>query len=1587
MARRPLSMPVLSDKTHVSTPRGMRKTSKPVPQTPDEAAASALGSAKTRRIPPFVPADFTTSSTSQSPVSRSPHIKTVSVAELFRRPGFREDCSCYGGKDEVQGAIVALALLDSRQHLQVLFLSAAGRLSMVDFVPPTMTYSDDPLTGAVRAAFLHYWTNFERLPGQCYHKEIDRSETTARRLADSLHLLRLPHGASSIEALLAPKQGRYISIDAIVPDDASVLGRLLPEESIRLSPREPNDPHHDVEFGMRDNVEKRENLLAELVHTERSYVTRLQHLLQDYAQPLRAMNRKGRGLLGNYEINTVFPPALETILLLNTALLRNLEQSDSLAAMADVMTQDLQTLQKSYGRYLEDSAAQETMLRDCLSQPKFKEFCDGVRSSCRQPVGVRELIMEPVTRIPRYALLLTNVVRTMTPDHPAADTFVAALTLCRAIGSMKVSTASQSQERIIRLGTLCQDWPPQLVSANIQVGDMFDAEGLELAPPHGKSTAISLLLLHDRLIVVNRAHASIGVQDILSSNRKGELQFLHMVSLDALSTAVDEQGLLHVINRLDGTLHRYRLHAKKNIAVDSAIRAAQVALKLSDHELTQQHLGHELVFELYNSRNWAQELAARQAIFRLWEDVDDGNHNAFNFVVSFNERNEYCLRYRHGNRVNVLQVSSSLQEIRQKLFDSITRIHQASWLNPGFIGDCAVAQILSSFAETLLGQNSKPTLAAKSRPHSPVKAVSSFLSGIKDRGKNATHTMAKAVLVESPELSRAPAGHQRGSPGDLRHANSANMGDDDRLAVLQAIITALCHSQVFTEADFESVTSREFKHASLVARDPMQQSLNLSGVSTKVLIAAMRIHLKTMFQQSVLSAELAVRLSTELRATAAAAIPRRACFRAAVDSMPNDQAQCLLLLSQFGSHVLGKCSLGARHRFVLCLSEMLVPSKYVTSFLQALETILVDTDAFVPDNGHLTKSGPQLVRNGKILFRSPLTAASTLTTPDLIDDYSGSDPDSHSVARTRSFESMNPPGCDLPRDNMLGIAGLSSTSKKDDKDLPQLPSVEAPVEKMTTLRELCENEGNITAVKPQRKEIVSMIEPRQQAIRPPATPQEIYREFAGFFANAGKAKEEPMSQISATTPTHERTLTPSRLPVPSPSHSRQQSVNHLEQELSDEIASLKLDNRRPSSAAKSLRRSSGIPRKASSSLALGRAFSGSSLFNFDAEGDLDLALHFIAHDGDVPAPRSRTSSRPNTAEDSRTMKLSKSEPRLSSATSALLPSRSTIRREFSPQPGDKKRRERLDLQSEVPEDEAEDCEAALSPLGRHQRTGSRGDALRRLSKQLAALPSSDRDVSPASAQHILATADCLLDKPASAEKCVTSSSLVAEVPVTSATETVLDDGDDDDALEPIDRPQSPGKLDWPAPVLDNVVESAASVRSQSPTPSSIAPSHHFTLHPAAVAKLAATAARRPSTGKRRNSDVAPSVSAYSSISSGGQSQSCAPDAACQARIRALEDEVRLLKLRVRHLIERSGSNASTNATNGTGYQPSPAPTVNPYLAISPTASMVAPRPGRKVDLSRGFSPPAKQIHAGRVVSSPAGTTPLRSSPRRLPVRN
>ncbi|KAJ3859197.1 hypothetical protein EV359DRAFT_51220 [Lentinula novae-zelandiae] len=266
--------------------------------------------------------------------------------------------------------------------------------------------------------------------------------------------------------------------------------------------------------------------INELVTTERSYVKKLQTLKKDYADPLRNFARsKSTAIISKYEATTLFGN-IDSLLPVNEAFLTDLEKMiapngyKAVGGVGDVALRHFKEL-KGFEQYRQYYVKREEAQRfieqemEKRSSP-FEDYIERVKyqsTDARNRVGLRELLMEPVQRIPRYTLLFRLMIKHMPPQDPQRAKLEEADDIASKIALAEADEQTKRAAIVYCLIATIDGFPPNMFSNSRRFIDCIDVEDILLEAPSSSSASstslvgslhCTLFLFDDKLLIVKR---------------------------------------------------------------------------------------------------------------------------------------------------------------------------------------------------------------------------------------------------------------------------------------------------------------------------------------------------------------------------------------------------------------------------------------------------------------------------------------------------------------------------------------------------------------------------------------------------------------------------------------------------------------------------------------------------------------------------------------------------------------------------------------------------------------------------------------------------------------------------------------------------------------------------------------------------------------------------------------------------------------------------------------------------------------------------------------------------------------------------
>lgn len=335
--------------------------------------------------------------------------------------------------------------------------------------------------------------------------------------------------------LITDQSGISEETELLSPDGGSGMVRTNTSGSISAIPSREPRPAENQPSGS-GNPAKFESQVQELVETERSYVRRIDALYNRYAKPLRQRARDREGaIIPLYEAQRLFGNIGE-LLGANLAFLKEMEGllqgQDGLDALKSCIGEVVHRHMACFGCYNEyfgnfekAKHIEQSMTR---SNKAFRDFSDHVKQTTPNlgNVSIRELIMEPVQRIPRYKLLLDGLIKSLPSAYSSQRTRLEdAAVLCSRIASCEVDEKTQRAAVLWSFGRNVQGFPAGLFSVRRKFIDAIDVDDFPIDGPSAmfspsaavasRAVPCTLFLFDDSVLVAKRLSPTASGRRIL----------------------------------------------------------------------------------------------------------------------------------------------------------------------------------------------------------------------------------------------------------------------------------------------------------------------------------------------------------------------------------------------------------------------------------------------------------------------------------------------------------------------------------------------------------------------------------------------------------------------------------------------------------------------------------------------------------------------------------------------------------------------------------------------------------------------------------------------------------------------------------------------------------------------------------------------------------------------------------------------------------------------------------------------------------------------------------------------------------------
>ncbi|RGP80886.1 rho guanyl nucleotide exchange factor [Fusarium longipes] len=324
---------------------------------------------------------------------------------------------------------------------------------------------------------------------------------------------------------------------------------FLPTSRLRRAPSKPTALNRSKSF-LKDQKAELRMKLRELVETEERYVAKVRELVTNVAADFReGAQARAPGSLSpsEEELEKLFPNSADGILQVNSAFmeeLRRILDDTEEEALRDMETPTMNFMGSKIGRTKDPSGALAIARLFLEWFPKFTEcYQDYIKasqhfptllnsfldqqSSFRQRVTqtgeqtIRSILIEPVQRLPRYSLLIDQIVGCIPMTHPALQPMLKARDIITNICSMDEPLPDKPHVTN-RLRNMVEAWPLNLEPQGRLIAT---ADFTELAPPfqpllNQSDKSGIFLLFSDCVVILKKMSGNMTGRDLLREIEK-----------------------------------------------------------------------------------------------------------------------------------------------------------------------------------------------------------------------------------------------------------------------------------------------------------------------------------------------------------------------------------------------------------------------------------------------------------------------------------------------------------------------------------------------------------------------------------------------------------------------------------------------------------------------------------------------------------------------------------------------------------------------------------------------------------------------------------------------------------------------------------------------------------------------------------------------------------------------------------------------------------------------------------------------------------------------------------------------------------
>uniref|UniRef100_A0A1I7VT66 DH domain-containing protein n=1 Tax=Loa loa TaxID=7209 RepID=A0A1I7VT66_LOALO len=299
---------------------------------------------------------------------------------------------------------------------------------------------------------------------------------------------------------------------------------------------------------IRRHNDVRNMAIRELCDTERTFVEDLEYLIQKYMRPLRQPLECT--LIDRILADKIFYKVPEILIHHQhflAALCDRLDTFQTDTRIGDVLLSHFrkQSMVDTYIAFVDNFKFSKQSIKQARERPAFEKYYMRCRRDHRNKLDLDSLLISPIQRVPRYELIVKQIIKHTSVEHADYDSLLLAQKYIHELATKINRQKEESEEMEQRLREIeaIVDGLDDLVTT----GRSFNRYDVVTVLGTTQNKQRCLFLMSDQIIVTNVRRKSSPSQvfhssDFLDNNR---FKLLFKISLDDVVIAKDTLSLLH----------------------------------------------------------------------------------------------------------------------------------------------------------------------------------------------------------------------------------------------------------------------------------------------------------------------------------------------------------------------------------------------------------------------------------------------------------------------------------------------------------------------------------------------------------------------------------------------------------------------------------------------------------------------------------------------------------------------------------------------------------------------------------------------------------------------------------------------------------------------------------------------------------------------------------------------------------------------------------------------------------------------------------------------------------------------------------